>query len=272
MLKKSILLVLVSILASISIFGCTNAPQSNTKEIFVFAAGGTKPAIDEAALLFEQNTGIRVLVNYGGGGEILSSMVLSKTGDMYIAPEQKFMTSAKNKGAIDNNAVIYSCAYMIPVIGVRDGNPLNIQSLDDLAQEGIKIAICNPETTSLGVLAPQILEKAGLYEEVKQNIATYAPQVTSIVTMLKMNQVDAGIIWHHFGTSNSNDIDIIWIPEVHITGIAEIQAAISTYSQEKATAQSFIDFLISSEGKEIFEKNGYMTNVEEVNKLWQPNQ
>jgi molybdate transport system substrate-binding protein len=238
------------------------------KEIVIFAAAGTKPAIDEAAKLFEQKYGTKVTVNYGGGGEVLSSMVLAKQGDIYIAPEQRFMNSAKKQGAIDSGAIINSIAYMIPVIGVQNGNPKNIQSLADLSKTGVKVVMGNPETTALGDIVPQMLQKAGIYDAVKPNIVTNASQVSVIITMLKTGQVDAGVIWHYFGTTASNDVDIIWIPKEYVTGIGEIQAAVSTFSQEVKTAQKFIDLLVSTEGKEIFKKNGYIVDREEANKYW----
>lgn len=262
-------LVLTCILLLAGAIGCGNTAPSSAKELFVFAAAGTKPAIDEAAVLFEQKTGTKVTINYGGGGEVLSAMVLASTGDIYIAPEQRFMNTAKTKGAVDANATIDTLAYMIPVIGVQEGNPLNIQSLADLAKPGIEIVMGNPETTALGELMPEMLQKAGLYDAVQQNIVTNAPQVTAMITMLKMSQVDAAIIWHYFGTTASNDVDIIWIPKEYVTGIGEIQAAVSTYSIEAETAQKFIDFLVTPEGKEIFEKNGYITDAGEASNYWQ---
>lgn len=241
------------------------------KEIVVFAAAGTKPAIDEAAKIFEQKYGTKVSINYGGGGEVLSNMVIAKKGDIYIAPEQRFMNSAQKQGAVNANATISSLAYMIPVIGVKKGNPQNILSLADLAKPGLKVVMGTPETTALGEIFPQMLQKAGLYDAVKPNIVTNAPQVTAIITMLKMNQVDAGIIWHYFGTTSSSDVDIIWIPKEYVTGIGEIQAAVSSYSQETATAQKFIDLLTSTEGQEIFKKNGYIVDRDEANKYWLTN-
>lgn len=275
-IRLSLLILTCTVLLA-GVIGCSNAvpetsvsPESSTyaEEIFVFAAAGTKPAIDEAAKLFEQKYGTRVTINYGGGGEVLSAMVLAKTGDIYIAPEQKFINSAKKQGAVDANSIVKSVAYMIPVIGVKKGNPKNIQSLADLAKAGIEVVMCNPETTVLGELVPQMLQKAGLYDAVKQNIVTNVPQVAAIITMLKMSQVDAGVIWHYFGTTASNDVDIIWIPKEYVTGIGEIQAVVSTYSQEAKTAQKFIDLLVSLEGKEIFKKNGYIVDRDEANKYW----
>jgi len=256
----------------ISITGCSQAESSaNTQELLIFAAAGTRPPLDEAANIFEQKYGTRVLVNYGGGGEVLSNMVISKTGDIYIAPEQRFMDSARKQEAIKNDAAIRSIAFMIPVIGVKKGNPQNIQTLDDMSRPGIKIIMGNPETMMLGYLTPEILQKAGVHDTVEPNVVTRVPQVAAMVTALMMNQADAGVIWHSFGTTSAMDIDIIWIPQEYVTGIGEIQAAVSAYSQRTEIAEKFIDFLTSDEGNEIFQKNGYITDREEADKYWMGN-
>ena len=72
-------------------------------------------------------------------------MVMAKKGDVFIAPEQRFMNNAKKQGAVDNAATPVTLAYMIPVIGVQKGNPLNIQSLAHLGKSGVKVAMGNPD-------------------------------------------------------------------------------------------------------------------------------
>lgn len=247
--------------------GSPGASQKS-KELFVFAAAGTKPAIDEAARLFEQKYGVKITVNYGGGGEVLSGMVISRMGDIYIAPEQRFMDSAKKQGAVASESNVVSLAYMIPVIGVRKGNPLDIRSLEDLVKPGTKVIMGNPETTILGIATPDILKRAGIYEAVYPNIVIHVPQVTNMIAILKMNQADAGVLWHYFGTTSANDIDIIWIPREYISGIGEIQAAVSAYSREAEIAQKFIDLIASPEGNCIFSTLGYITNREEASEHW----
>ncbi|MBN1368389.1 MAG: substrate-binding domain-containing protein [Dehalococcoidales bacterium] len=239
-------------------------------ELLVFAAGGTKAPVDAAAATFQQKFGTKITINYGGGGEVLNNMVLAKQGDIFIAPEQRFMNSAKSKGAVDNAATPAALAYMIPVIGVQKGNPLNIQSLVDLGKSGVKIAVGSSDTTLLGEIIPGMLQKAGVYDSVYPNIVTNVPQVNTIITNLKTKQVDAGIIWHYFSVTNASDVDIIWIPAEYITGIGEIQAAVTTYSQESWTAQQFINFLASAEGQAIFKQNGYIIDKNKADNYYTP--
>jgi len=279
MIKKSlsiILSVLVCVVLLTTVLGCSNPSQvssspASSGELLVFAAGGTKAPIDASAAAFEQKYGTKITINYGGGGEILSNMVISKKGDVFIAPEQRFMNSAKKQGAVGTSATPTILAYMIPVIGVQKGNPLNIQSLADLGKEGVKIAMGNPETTLLGEVIPKILQKAGVYDNVNPNIVTNVPQVNTIITNLKTKQLDAGFIWHYFSVTNASDVDIIWIPAEYITGIGEIQAAVTTYSKDSGTAQQFINFLKSGDGQAIFKKNGYIVDKNEANKYWLAN-
>jgi molybdate transport system substrate-binding protein len=103
-------------------------------------------------------------------------MVLAKQATSIIAPEQRFMNSAVEKGAIDASTTINSIAYMIPVIGVPKGNPDNIQSLADLGQSGLKLVIGNPDSTLLGVIAPQMFERAGIARPLPPTSFTMPPR------------------------------------------------------------------------------------------------
>jgi molybdate transport system substrate-binding protein len=238
-----------------------------THPLVVFAAGGARPAIDELCRVFEGQSSITVETIYGGGGEVLSKMMLAKSGDIYVAPEQRFMETAIAKQAVDP-ATIQTVAYMVPVIAVKKGNPKGIGALADLANEGVRVAITRPETTLLGRYAPEIFRRAGLEEAVMQNVVTYASDPNNLLTMLMLGQVDAGIIWHFYGTMASDKIEVIFIDPGQLTGIGKMQIAVSAYSSDVQRARQFVDFARSAEGKAIFKRCGYFVDAEEVKRYW----
>ena len=260
-----ILLMMIPVLIMSLLFGCL--PADKRSKLSIFAAAGSKPAIDEISEQFIEKYGTEIEINYGGGGEVLSRMTISQTGDIYIAPEQRFMESATEKEAIDTST-IKNLAYMVPVIAVSEGNPKQITCLSDLAKPDVRVAITRSETTLLGKFAPEIFEKAGLAEAIGENILTTAPDPNNLLTMLTTDAIDAGITWHFFGTSASDKIDIVWLLPEQLTGIGQMEAAVSAYSENTETALRFIDFMRSEQGKEIFKKNGYITDTEEVQKYW----
>ncbi|HUV75456.1 MAG TPA: molybdate ABC transporter substrate-binding protein [Dehalococcoidales bacterium] len=259
-----LMLLVIVILIMIPGSSCSPAPSNLT----IFAAAGAKPAIDEICQKFQEKYGTTVEASYGGGGEVLSQMTLSRSGDVYVAPEQRFMEMAAEKQAIDPETV-KTVAYMIPVIAVKKGNPRNIRTLADLARPGIKVAVTRQETTLLGKYAPEIFARAGLTEEIGQNIITEAARPDNLLTMLIMGQVDAGIIWHFYQVQAPDQIENIYLLPEQLTGIGEMQAAMSAYSQDKKSAQKFIDFITSAEGKAIFKQVGYLVDAEEVKEYWQ---
>ena len=198
---------------------------------------------------------------------MLSQMILSRSGVIYVAPEQRFMETAREKQAIDPET-IKSVAYMIPVIAVKKGNPKNILTLDDLAKPGVRVAITRPETTLLGKYAPEIFNKAGFAEAIEKNVVTQAVRPDNLLTMLVMDQVDASIIWHFYEVQAPDQIDVIFLPPEQLTGIGEMQAAVSVYNHDKGLAKRFIEFMTSADGKAVFRKHGYIVETEEVKKYW----
>jgi molybdate transport system substrate-binding protein len=115
------------------------------QEIQVFAGSASKPPLDEAAQLFQKQTGIKVYLTYGGSGAVLSQMKLSRTGDLYIPGSPDYLKKAERDNVIDPSSSKI-VAYLVPAIGVQRGNPKNIQSLGDLVKPGIKVGIANPDS------------------------------------------------------------------------------------------------------------------------------
>jgi molybdate transport system substrate-binding protein len=263
---KNILLILLALPVLLLPSGLSCSAESHA--LSVYAAAGAKPPIDEICRLYREQCRTVVEINYGGGGEVLNQMVLARSGDIYIAPEQQFMEIAREKQAIYPDTV-GSIAYMVPVIAVADGNPQNINALADLARPGIRVAVTRPETTLLGKYAPEIFARAGLSEEIGVNVITEAARPDNLLTALIMGQADAVITWHFYGTQFADDIEIVFMEPEQLTGIGEMQIAVSTYTTDRETALEYIDFITSEAGKDVFRQLGYFTDYEEVKQYWQ---
>lgn len=233
----------------------------------VFAAAGAKPAFDEIAAR-RADAGNPVDISYGGGGEVLNQMVLSGSGDVYVAPEQGFMEQAAELGAIDP-ATVTTVAWMVPVIAVAEGNPRGMTSLDDLAVPGVRVGVTRAETTLLGRYAPEIFQKAGLSEAIEDNIVTEAARPDTLVTALMMEQLDAAVVWDFYGTRFPDDIDIVPFAAEQLTGIGELQVAVASWCQDRAGADNFIGYLLSPGGRDVFRAAGYIVDESEARR-WQP--
>jgi len=262
-MKKLLVLFLAGLLILIPIGGCAQGEQ---KTITAFCGSASKPAIEEAAQAFEDKTGIKVYLNFSGSGTMLAQMKISKSGDLYIPGTPDYMLIAERDGVVDPQSV-KTVAYLVPAILVPHGNPKNIQSLSDLAKPGIEVGLGNPEAVCLGLYAYEILEYNNVLEDVGRNVVTYAESCSKTASLVALKSVDAIIGWRVFSKWNPDTTDVVYLKPEQIPRLAYIPAAISTFTEDRKSAQKFIDFLVSPQGQEIFGKWGYIATESEARKF-----
>jgi molybdate transport system substrate-binding protein len=263
-LKKPALVLAAAAMLAVITAACSSAPAG--KSVAAFVGSASKPPMEEAARAFEAETGIRVYTNYGGSGTMLSQIELSHSGDIYIPGSQDYMAKAERKGLVEDTAV-RKVAYLVPVICVQHGNPLNIRSLADLARPGVRVGIGNPEAVCLGLYAVEILQYNNLLADVGRNIITSVESCEKIATLISLRSVDAVIGWDVFHEWDPDNIDIVYIQPDQLPRLAYVPAAVTTVATDPETAQRFVDFLVSPEGQAIFQKRGYISSEADARKF-----
>ncbi len=237
-----------------------------TDRLLVFAGAASKPATERAAKAYEDQTGIKVEVAFGGSGYVLSQMKLARQGDLYFPGSSDYMEKAKRDGDVlpETEAVI---VYLVPAINVQKGNPHHIQSLNDLTHPGLRVAIANPDGVCVGAYAVEIVENALSPEErtaFQSNLVNYTGSCAKTATAISLKQADAVIGWRVFENWDPERIETIPLPSDLIPRIEYIPIAVSRFSKQPEAAQAFIDFLTGREGQEIFARYGYFATVEEA--------
>ena len=265
LLRKYVLACLI-VLNFLMFFSLANVAGVTEKRIIAFCGSASKPVLEEASESFYKETGIRVDLNLGGSGTMLSQMKLARRGDLYIPGSPDYMVKAIRDGIVEPDSVAV-LAYLIIAIDVQHGNPKHIKTLADLARPGLRVAIGNPEAVCVGLYAVEVLERTGMLTKVQNNIVTHAPSCEAVAALVVMKKVDAVIGWDVFSNWNPEEIDTILLKPHEIPRIAYIPAAVSTYSQDKKSAQRFIDFLASPAGQKIFAKWGYIATEKEARRF-----
>ncbi len=259
-MKKRILLIISGVLILLSFFtGCSGSGKS----INVFAGSASKPALEEAAAVFEEETGIRVYLTFGGSGTMLSQLKIAKEGDLYIPGSPDYMQLAEDDGVIKPETVEI-LAYLVPAILVQESNPKDIQSLADLTRPVLEVGVGAPETVCVGLYAYEILEYNELLESIQHagTIVTHAESCSKTAALITLDSVDAIIGWRVFSEWEPDDIDVVFIEPQQIVRLAYVPGAVSTFTEDEKSAQKFLDFLVSAEGQQIFAKWGYLASEE----------
>jgi molybdate transport system substrate-binding protein len=247
--------------------------QSSPTRILIFAGAASKPATEETVRIFQERFGIPVDVIFGGSGFVLSQMKLTKKGDLYFPGSSDFMELAKKEGLVfpESEKIL---VYLIPAINVQKGNPKRIYSLRDLTREGLRVVIANPEMVCVGTYAVEIIERnltQAEKEKFKKNLVNYAESCEKTANIISLKAVDAVLGWRVFQYWDPERIETIYLRPEEIPRIGYIPIAISKFTRDKALAQKFIDFLLSSHGKSIFRKHHYLMDLQEAQRFAKPN-
>ncbi len=254
--------ILLGLLILIPLNGCAKEEQ---KAITAFVGSASKPAMEEAAQAFEKDTGIKVYLNFGGSGTVLSQMKISTSGDLYIPGSPDYMVVAERDGVVEPESVKV-ISYLVPAILVQHGNPKNIQSLSDLAKPGIKVGIGDPESVCVGLYAYEVLEYNGVVNDVREagTIVTHAESCSKTASLVVLKAVDAIIGWRVFSEWQPEAIDVVYLKPEQLHRLAYIPGATSTFTKDRESAQKFLDFLVSPPGQAIFSKWGYIATESEA--------
>lgn len=244
----------------------SHVQASSNKSLFIFAGAASKPATEEAVKNFQIKTGITVNATFGGSGFVLSQMKLSRKGDIYFPGSSDFMELAKKEGAVypESEKIV---VYLVPSINVQKGNPKKIYSLRDLTRPGLRLAIANPEMVCVGAYAVEIIEMNLTPQEkerLKKNLINYTESCEKTANVISLKAVDAVLGWRVFQYWDPERIETIYLKPDEIPRIGYIPIAISKFTQDRALAQQFIDYLLSPEGKGVFRKFNYLMDVQEA--------
>ncbi len=249
--------ILIFILTCSCLFiGCTSQQTEEpiaSEGLLVYCGAGMREPMDEIAQIFEDKEGIPVRYTYGGSAQLLSQIELYQNGDAYMPGALSYIETAMEKGYVDKTEDL---VYHVMAIAVPKGNPAGIQTINDLAKEGVKVVLGDPEGPAIGKSSKKVLEDNKLWDAVSENVIAYSGTVNELLVYISMNQADATLIWEDLYNPESMDIVSI-AKDQNKKGIMVVPIGTLTFSERPEDAEKFISFVASDEGKSVFAKHGF---------------
>ena len=180
-------------------------------------------------------------------------MKVSGRADLYLAADESYMDDAEAAG-LDVRETL-PIAYQRPVIVVHKDSPLDVQSIDDLRQDGVRLFLANPEHAAIGKVARSRLgdERWNALWRLK---ITATDTVTSVANNVAIERQGAGIIWDA-NLAQYPDLRIIRVPEFEAE-TNQITIAVLGSSTDPTNALHLARFIAArDEGLKVFAGAGY---------------
>lgn len=247
-MKRLVVLAAISLLISTPAF-CA--------DLVVFSGAGLIKPLEEMRQNFEKQHSVEIDIHYGSSGEIFGMVAAGQPCDVLIPGAEKYTMDALKNGWVEEKT-IHKLVLHLPTIAVPKGNSAGVKGLDDLARDGVRVALGDPKAPAIGRVAKKILVKANLWESIQPNLSVLAPTVNQLLIYVALNQVDAAIIWEDLttwaeGKGKLETVDI----EKERNIIMTIPTAVCTRAQNRDLAVRFNDYISSPEGFSVWETWGF---------------
>ncbi len=246
---------LAALLCTLILLTSNVESTSAEQELTVSAAASLTNAFGELGRKFESsNTGCKVIFNFSASGALLQQIDKGAPVDVFASADQKTMDKAVEKELILSGTcrdfVGNELTLILPVEGKT-----RIDALEDLnSKEICKIAIGNPETVPAGRYAQDVLTKKGLWEGLKPKFI-FGESVRQALDYVSRGEVDAGFVFSTDAAVAKDKVRMALEAKEHQPITYQIGVVAS--SENKDLAQSFVDFVLSSAGREILIKYGF---------------
>lgn len=233
----------------------------------VYAAASLTEAFGEIGRAFEdahQNTA--VTYNFAGSQALATQLSEGARADVFASANEVQMGVAQDAGVIEREPVTFARNQL--VIIVPRGNPAAIQTPEDLASPGVKLAL-GDESVPIGRYAREALAKMSsvdvygdsFQQRVEDNLVTLESNVKQIAAKVQLGEVDAGVVYQTDAAGEiAEDVQVIPIPAIYNV-IASYPVALVEGGNETA-GQQFIDLLLSPGGQAILEDYGFAAVTE----------
>jgi molybdate transport system substrate-binding protein len=252
--RVSVLLIAVVLAASACGSGDNTATPASSAAaaptaLTVFAAASLTETFTELGKTFEvAHPGTTVRFNFGSSATLATQITQGAPADVFAAASPATMKTVTDAGLAADPAVFAKNKLQI---AVPPDNPAKVESLKDLTDPTVKVALC-AEQVPCGAAAIKALDAAGL----KITPVTLEQDVKATLTKVELGEVDAALVYQTDVFASAGKVTGIAFPEAD-QAINDYPIAALTKAPAAGLAKQFVDLVLSPQGKDVLTRAGF---------------
>ena len=228
-------------------------------EITIAAASDLNFAFKELVTAYQKATGNYVKLSLGSSGNFFSQIQNGAPFDLYFSADIAYPRKLEEAGlTVPGSLYPYAVGRIVIWTG-RESRIDLTQGFDALREPTVKkIAIANPKHAPYGRAAVAALEKAGLYERLKDRLV-YGENISQVAQFVESGAADVGII----------ALSVALAPPMKAAGRyweipsdmhppIEQGVVMLSGGKNRDKAKAFLSFIRSAEGQAIMTQYGFV--------------
>ena len=242
-----------------SVVGAQNAIAGN---LTIYAATSLTYVFDALAVAFEQDhpeVGIRL--NFANSATLAAQIEAGAPADVFASANEYQMAKAVESGRVDAEGVVIFAHNRLIVIVPAD-NPADIQSVDDLAGDGVLLVLAAAGTPIRAYTDAMLASHKAEYgedfnERAWRNLVSEERNVRQVVARVALGEADAAVVYQSDALGAvARQLGVIPIDERH-NQLASYPIAPLNDAAAPGLAHAFIQYLGSAEALQILADYGF---------------
>jgi molybdate transport system substrate-binding protein len=222
--------------------GSGSSGSSDSHTVTVFAAASLTDAFEEIARGLDD---LDVEFNFLASSDLAAQIIEGAPADVFASADEANMARVVDEGLAGDPMVFAENRLSI---AVPEGNPGGIESLSDLDDPDLVVALCNAQCPA-GRYAIEAFESADISVEPDSLEA----DVRGVLTRVGLSEADAGVVYA---------TDIAADPDVEGVDIPEEDNVVATYpivalDDAPEEASEFVNYVRSESGERILTDFGF---------------
>lgn len=236
---------------------CASKTEQNASgaapTVRVAAASDLARAFTDIGKDFKAQTGIEVVFDFGSSGLLAKQIEQGAPFQLYAAANRAFAEQVVKAGKCDAATLaLYSRGRVI--LWGKNGAPTKIGDIVDPKYK--RIAIANPDHAPYGKAAKQAMEKAGVYDTVKDRLVL-AENVQQAMTYAKEGSVD--VAFAALSLTMASDAKGYLPVELDLHEPLEQTMVVCGTGPASDAARKLATFIVGDKGRGIMERFGFST-------------
>ena len=229
--------------------GCASSDDTTTSLRIAATSSLTEVFNDIGEQFMLANPDITIAFNFASSSDLALQISQGLPADVFASADVKNMAKVTDAGLLHGQPIAFATNSL--EIVVEKGNPLNIDSLAQIATPGLLFVTC-PIEVPIGGYTAEVLRNAG----VTVAPASLEENVKGILTKVALGEADAGIVYRTDILAAGNSVTGVPIADnVNVTTKYLIGALRDSQNQD--ASQRFSIFLSSEQGQKIFSQFGF---------------
>ena len=230
--------------------GCSTGADGSADDLTVLAASSLTDVFPALAARFEAaHPGVEVRLSFAASSVLAQQVVGGAPADVLATADLDTMSQVGSAGLADKHPPVFATNTLVVV--TPPDNPAGVRAIEDLADPAVAVALCAPDVPC-GEAASELLRA----DQVRVTPVTLEPDVRSVLTKVRLGEVDAGIVYVTDALSAGAGVRTVR-PRNASRVVSRYPLSALRASDQPALAQAFVDLVLSPAGQRVLSGAGF---------------